>query len=340
MAERAASRWMGKLALALLVFAVGACTLPRQGTVTPSVALSPQAVTAALPTRAATPVAGSTGGAPAGVTPTPTVSHCKNAAAPGSPIDVTVPDDTAMRPGQVFTKVWQIVNVGTCTWTPDYRIVWFSGARLGAAAAYPLGRKVKPGEAVNLAVDMVAPLSPGVYQSYWKLSTPDGTLFGIGQGAGTPFWVRIVVVSRRTPLPTPTPTITPPPTATPTATSSPTPTPPVQASGRVDLTLGDGLEVDGEKASATDILFLQVGNAHVLRPQDAARWGIFGSLQPSLNACRHSARSAADIPVDSLAVGTYLCYRSSDGHIGYARLEAVNTALWKITLSYLTWAEP
>ncbi len=325
-----------------LVVVLAGCNLPQGGTPVPSAtaveAARPSATVtlAATPTPGASPLPGTQTPSPPTATPRP----CTNQAAPGSPIDVTVPDDTVMRPGQVFTKVWQLVNTGSCTWTPAYRLVWFSGARLGTSAAYPLGREVRPGEAVDLAVDMVAPLAPGVYQSYWKLRAPDGSLFGIGAGAGTPFWVRIVVVSLRTPSPTPTPTITPPPTATPTSTPSPTPTPPVKTTGQQDLMLGDGLEVDGEKTSATDVLYLQVNGAHVLRPQDAARWGIFGGAPPSLETCRQSNRSAADIPVDSLGVGTYLCYRSSDGHIGYARLEAVDRATWRITLSFLTWAEP
>ncbi len=325
-----------------LVMVLAGCNLPQGGAPAPSATAAevafPSATTAwtATPSPEASPPLST----PVAATPTLTPRPCVNQASPGSPIDVTVPDDTVMRPGQVFTKVWRVVNTGTCTWTPSYSLVWFSGARLGASAAYPLGREVRPGEAVDLAVDMVAPLAPGVYQSYWKLRAADGSLFGIGPGAGTPFWVRIVVVSLRTPSPTPTPTITPPPTATPTSTPSPTPTPPVQTTGQRDLMLGDGLEVDGEKASATDVLYLQVNGAHVLRPQDAARWGIFGSTLPTLDACRQSNRSAADIPVDSLGVGTYLCYRSSDGHIGYARLEAVDRATWRITLSFLTWAEP
>ncbi len=294
--------------------------------------------TATLPATAAPAVSPLPEASSPALSPTP--RRCENRAAPGSPLDVTVPDDTVMRPGQIFTKIWQLVNTGTCTWTPAYRLVWFSGARLGASAAYPLGREVRPGETVSLAVDMVAPLSQGVYQSYWKLRAPDGSLFGIGPGAGTPFWVRIRVTSLFAASPTPTPTITPPPTATPTPTPSPTPTPPVQTMGRRDLTLGDGLEVDGEKASATDVLYLLINGAHVLRPQDAARWGIFGNIPPTLEACRRSNRSAADIPVDSLAVGTYLCYRSSNGRMGYARLEAVDKATWRITLAFLTWAEP
>jgi len=266
-------------------------------------------------------------------TPTP----CRNAAAPAAPFDLTVPDGTVLHPGEVFTKVWQVINTGTCTWNPAYAVVWFAGPPLGAPRQVPLHQIVPPGHAVTLAVDMVAPLADGVYQSYWKLRAPSGTLFGIGVGGGDPFWVRIRVASGKPPTATPTPTLTPPPTATPTPTPSPSPTPVVQAEGRVALVLGDGLEVDGEKTSATDLLYLFANGAHVLRPQDAARWGVFGMHLPSPEDCHASAHSAADLPVDSLQVGTYLCYRSSDGHEGYACLEAVNRATWRVVLSFRTW---
>jgi len=269
--------------------------------------------------------------------PSPT-SPCYDAASPAVPFDLTVPDGTAMRPGEVFTKVWQVVNTGTCTWNPSYALVWFAGPPLGAPREVPLHQIVPPGHIAILSVDMVAPLAEGVYQSYWKLRAPSGTLFGIGAGKGAPFWARIRVVSGRPPTSTPTPTITPPPTATPTSTPSPIPTPRIQAEGRVALVLGDGLEVDGDRASATDLLYLFANGAHVLRPQDAARWGVFGMRRPSLQECRAAVRSAADLPVDSLPAGTYLCFRSSDGREGYAHLEKINRTTWRVVLSFRTWA--
>ncbi len=331
-----------------LAWIVAACNMPTPTpfpsptavafvtpTATPPATASPAALTPATPQPPPTTGAGTP--APPPATAVPAAPPC-NMAAPGNPIDITIPDNTPLQPGETFTKVWRLVNTGTCTWTSNYALVWFSGPQLGAPVAVALPGDVPPGSTVDLAVDMVAPLAPGTYQSYWKLRSPAGVLFGIGPGAGAPFWVKIVVVSPTPAGPTATPTITPPPTATPTSTPTPTPTPATRHSGQAVLLPGDALEVDGETASSDDALYLTLDDNHILRPQDTATWGIYGSTPPSPDDCQNSPHSAADIPIDSLPTGTYLCYQSSDGYWGYARLTATNTTTWEITLDFLTWA--
>jgi hypothetical protein len=50
----------------------------------------------------------------------------------GIPIDVTIPDDTVMAPGNTFTKIWRIKNAGNCTWTTTYAVAFFSGEQMSA----------------------------------------------------------------------------------------------------------------------------------------------------------------------------------------------------------------
>ncbi|RPJ50549.1 MAG: hypothetical protein EHM21_04765, partial [Chloroflexi bacterium] len=114
---------------------------------------------------------------------------------PGRPLDVTVPDDTRFHPGEYFSKTWRLVNVGSCPWTREYAAVWFSGNELGLVRSQPLSKEVRSGQTIDITVDMVAPQTPGTYQSNWKLSNPKGDLVGIGPKGDAPFWVRIVVVA-------------------------------------------------------------------------------------------------------------------------------------------------
>ncbi len=169
------------------------------------------------------------------VTPAPGQDPNCDLAAPGHPsIDVTVPDDTPMQPGQEFVKVWRLRNAGTCTWTPDYAVVWVSGDRLGAPAVVYLQTSVPPGASIDVSVPMRAPEEPGTYQGNWMLRNAQGRLFGLVPSGLAHFWVRIVVVAPTdtpTPPPSPTPTgviVIPSPTATklPETTPTPTPTPP------------------------------------------------------------------------------------------------------------------
>lgn len=146
--------------------------------------------------------------------------------------DVTFPDGSMLAPSEVFLKIWALQNTGTCTWTQSYAIVFFGGERMEASSVIALATIVPPGDKVNLAVDMIAPILPGTYQGFWRLRNSEGVLFGIGPDGDQSFWVKIVVPAQptitttRTSTPTLTPSSTPTQTLTltPTGTTTPTPT--------------------------------------------------------------------------------------------------------------------
>lgn len=108
--------------------------------------------------------------------------------------DVTIPDGSAFTPGTQFLKVWRLRNVGSCTWTTDYALVFVGGNRLGAQRAVSLSDTVQPGASINLGVNMVAPSVPGNYRGFWMLRNENGELFGIGDDADDSFWISIEVV--------------------------------------------------------------------------------------------------------------------------------------------------
>lgn len=122
---------------------------------------------------------------------TPTESACTNLAE--FIRDVTVPDYTPMKAGQRFVKTWQLGNVGTCTWTPDYQVVFLWGDPMGAPQRFPLGQTVAPGEVVNISVELIAPREANTYQGNWMLMDPLGNRFGTGYRGRQFFWVLIVV---------------------------------------------------------------------------------------------------------------------------------------------------
>ncbi len=107
--------------------------------------------------------------------------------------DVTITDGTTLDAGADFTKTWRLQNVGTCSWTAGYSIVFISGDRMQAPGTVALSGTVNPGQSVDLSVGMTAPSANGSYQGYWKLRSGAGVLFGIGGQAQDPFWVKISV---------------------------------------------------------------------------------------------------------------------------------------------------
>ena len=96
------------------------------------------------------------------VTPVP-CNHAKLAAHLTMPNGVDVPASTR------FTKIWRIVNDGTCTWDENYSFVFRTGESFGAPMIVLLPRVVKPGEVVDISLAMVAPSIDGTFIGYWRL---------------------------------------------------------------------------------------------------------------------------------------------------------------------------
>jgi hypothetical protein len=284
---------------------------PEESTATPTTeaSVTPQASTSTL-----TPVPG---------------DDCNQAAA-ATPIDITIEDDTELAPGEAFTKIWRVVNVGTCTWTTEYEIVFFSGEMMGASPSHALTTAVAPNQSVDLSVDMVAPVTSGTYQGNWKLRDGSGALFGIGPGSESPFWVRIVVVSGTESTGTPTPTYTA--------------TQPVQASGSTNLLVEDTLDLDSllVNAAGPDLKYRTtlIDPRHQLVPLLGVTMGIYGSNQPGLAECQNASMSGLPVVLEDLTLGTYLCFRTDLGLPGWARLDAFDPGTGEITLQVLTWKVP
>ncbi len=111
----------------------------------------------------------------------------------GHVTDVNYPDGTYFNKGMFFTKQWSISNIGTGTWTEDYKIVFVKGDDLDAPVSIPLGRVLSPGQSMTISVDLHAPVDVGTYTAYFMLQTPDGKNFGIGPNFDEPFWVKFYV---------------------------------------------------------------------------------------------------------------------------------------------------
>lgn len=105
--------------------------------------------------------------------------------------DVTVSDGTILNPGAYFTKVWRVKNIGNCTWTSKYTLVFVSGKSMGVKKV-SLPKDVKPGETADIQVNLVAPKDPGTYKASWMLSSASSQ-FGVGPGANEALYMEIEV---------------------------------------------------------------------------------------------------------------------------------------------------
>ncbi len=91
-------------------------------------------------------------------------------------VDVNVPDNTIMSPGQDFIKTWKIKNIGACTWGAGYELVFSYGEEM-QGEAQPLEAAVAPGQEVEVSVQFTAPDLVGSYFSFWTLQNDKGITF-------------------------------------------------------------------------------------------------------------------------------------------------------------------
>jgi hypothetical protein len=96
-------------------------------------------------------------------------------------VDVNIPDNTPMSPGQDFVKTWKIKNIGTCTWGAGYKMVFSYSSSPNDDAlngvAQPLSAAIAPQQEVEVSVQFTAPDLPGTYFSVWTMQNAKGISF-------------------------------------------------------------------------------------------------------------------------------------------------------------------
>ena len=250
--------------------------------------------------------------------------------APGSLLDVTIPDDTLLRPGEAFSKTWRLVNKGRCPWDHTYALVWFSGDTFGAPLQQYLVERIEPGQQIDLTVEMVAPDRPGPYSGYWMLRNNQGELFGLGPGGDSPFWVRVQVAEASTA--TPVPTALPTPTSVVLIASTLT----VRLNQPADLDTGT-IGVEGE-----DDLVISMDEEKLFQVLEAngARLVVYGEAEPGERACRQASFNEEPILFSMLPPSVRLCYRTSQSLPGTLFIREYDAGTGLITLEFTTWAVP
>jgi len=163
--------------VALTVHAQGAATstpIPPSATIPPNVTVVPTLTPLTTPTTVTTPSAN--------------YGNCTVA----NYVDETIPDGAIFKPGETFWKTWRIQNNSTCTWDSTYKLVFWSGDLLGGAYVYNFPQTAIPGQTVEVTILLTAPNLAGSYKGEWKIQTPDGQAFGVGE-YDQPLWADIIV---------------------------------------------------------------------------------------------------------------------------------------------------
>jgi ABC-type amino acid transport substrate-binding protein len=86
-----------------------------------------------------------------------------------------------VRPGDGFVKTWRVQNTGTCTWTPNYRLVYAYGnvtAAQMSGQSVNIPANVAPGQSIDLSVTLIAPQELLTYQGFWQIENAASQRFG------------------------------------------------------------------------------------------------------------------------------------------------------------------
>jgi uncharacterized protein YkwD len=113
--------------------------------------------------------------------------------------DVTIPDNSKVPAGKIFTKTWKFKNTGTCAWT-GFTIHYVTGERMNAPESAPVP-ETAAGEIVDISIDLTAPANDGTYTTHFSLHNAAGESIGIG--AEQTFYVKVIVNAAGTSAPTP-----------------------------------------------------------------------------------------------------------------------------------------
>ena len=138
-------------------------------------------VTPSIPTETYTPEATATATAPVVAQITnaqgTAISLCDSLSYDLATVDVNVPDNTPMSPGQDFIKTWRVKNNGSCPWGPGYALTYARYTNQMSGQFIAFTEVIQPGQEVEVSVQFKAPDKAGEYLSAWQMKNPAGVTF-------------------------------------------------------------------------------------------------------------------------------------------------------------------
>lgn len=222
--------------------------------------------------------------------------------------DVTIPDNTVMKPGQSFRKTWRLRNSGNCDWTTSFEAVFIDGSSMGGPAAVPLAGAVPSNGTIDISIDLTAPTTNGVHRGNYRMRNAGDTLFGIV------FYVQILV--------------------------GPTPAPAggVYRSGKLTIDNGSSADFDGGNSAVApwgDVWLHYVSDSErYLEPTNGALLSEMSGT-PDYDDCKGTSLGSGAVNFTDFSTGSFFCYITSDGHYGRFQVEKIEGD--SIGFDFRTW---
>jgi hypothetical protein len=111
---------------------------------------------------------------------------------------ITAPETRSIPVNENFTIVWEIKNIGTCNWTPEYAAVQILPEDEGDTLISIQNEDFSQKE-YRIEIMLTAPTSTGEHSYEYKIRSEDGTRFGIGKEGQDSLKINFTVVANPTP---------------------------------------------------------------------------------------------------------------------------------------------
>lgn len=92
--------------------------------------------------------------------------------------DSTVGEGESVPPGTTFVKTWTVRNSGPRQWPSGCTLKLASGHAMGVRSVSISVPALAAGASSNFSVQMTSPAEVGIYESQWRIATPNGVFFG------------------------------------------------------------------------------------------------------------------------------------------------------------------
>jgi len=99
------------------------------------------------------------------------------------------------------------------------------------------------------------------------------------------------------------------------------------------------LDTGAETTAGADIWFHAVTNTELyIEPRNGATLALGDRSERGFAGCSSASYSTTRIPLGSIPVGSFVCVRTSDGHVSQFRMNAISSASPRVlTIRFTTW---
>ena len=106
--------------------------------------------------------------------------------------DVTIPDGTTVKAGEIVTKTWRFRNIGTCRLGDGYKLVWTDPFHQNPQKLFDFNAVIEPQAEGEVSITFPV-VGSGKTKINFRFADPNGNTFGLGERGLGELWIDYLV---------------------------------------------------------------------------------------------------------------------------------------------------